>query len=106
VLYLAGIESAGGKAMKLAEAFIRPAALVSGFTALFILASIDTGEAAKKKAAAPADPATSVCFLVHHPVCATKGSARQTYNNSCYARIDGAKIVAQGACPAGKKKKS
>jgi hypothetical protein len=88
--------------MTLVRALIQSSAAVFAIATLFVVASAGVGEAAKKKAAAPAEPKTSVCFLVHHPVCAMKGTSRQTYTNSCYARLDGAKVLSQGACPAAK----
>lgn len=91
--------------MKFVQVFGRHITVVAALAAMFILATGATGEAAKKKAAEAAPgPATSVCFLVYHPVCASKGQTRQTYNNSCYARLDGAKISASGACPTPRKK--
>jgi hypothetical protein len=90
--------------MNIGQRWIAPAVTVSAIGALLLLSSPAMSQG-KKKSAAPAEPKTHVCFLVQHPVCATKGSARVTYNNSCYARADGAKVVAQGACPAPKMKK-
>jgi hypothetical protein len=48
--------------------------------------------------AAPAMP--GLCwFGPKAPVCAERGKQRFTYNNARCATMDGAKVVAQGACP-------
>ncbi|HEU4661748.1 MAG TPA: hypothetical protein VFS63_13915 [Pseudolabrys sp.] len=74
-------------------------------SAAFMLAAAGTSEAAKKKATAkPAAPPAQaiVCFNAGAPVCATKGGAKFTYANSCYAMKDGAKITSSSACKSAK----
>jgi hypothetical protein len=71
--------------------------------------------AKKKKAAAAAPPAPTAqwptCWgAPYGPVCASKGDAKFTYINACYAMKDQAKGAKAGACKeakaGGKKKKA
>ena len=39
-----------------------------------------------------------VCTREYKPVCASRAGVLRTYPNACEARVDGARIVAQGAC--------
>ena len=79
------------------------AALVAAAAAVIAIGSAVPGEAKTKKKKAEAAPAPAICLLAErHPVCAVKGGVKFTYANSCYAAQDGAKVVSQKACPAGK----
>ncbi len=40
----------------------------------------------------------TVCTEQYEPVCGRINSVRKTYSNRCFARADGAAIVAQGPC--------
>jgi hypothetical protein len=40
----------------------------------------------------------TVCTEQYEPVCGRIDGIRKTYSNRCYARADGASIVAQGRC--------
>ncbi|SRR5579872_267714 len=42
----------------------------------------------------------TVCTEQYEPVCGRINGFRKTYSNRCYARADGASIVAQGRCAA------
>lgn len=42
------------------------------------------------------------CVQPSAPVCGAKGGMKFTYDNSCYAMKDGAKVVSKGACKSGK----
>lgn len=39
-----------------------------------------------------------VCIEVYQPVCGRKGHVTKTYSNTCFAKADGAKVVALGPC--------
>jgi hypothetical protein len=84
------------------------AAFVAATAAAFVLGSLSAGEAkAKQKpAAAPAWSASpsNICFNSSGPVCAAKGKdgLKFTYASSCTATAEGAKIVANKACPPAK----
>jgi Kazal-type serine protease inhibitor domain len=45
-------------------------------------------------------PRPTVCTEQYEPVCGRINGVRKTYSNRCYARADGASIVAQGRCAA------
>jgi hypothetical protein len=45
-------------------------------------------------------PRPIVCTEQYEPVCGRIDGVRKTYSNRCYARADGASIVAQGRCAA------
>ena len=72
-----------------------------GVTAVFIaLGSATTAEAAKKSKKAAAAPAQSYGFCTlqaRTPVCATRGTTKQSYANACFAQADGAKGAKAGA---------
>jgi len=79
------------------------AALVAATAAVIAIGSAVPSEAKTKKKKAEAAPAPALCLIVeHHPVCGVKGGTKVTYANGCYAAQDGAKVVSQQACPAGK----
>jgi outer membrane biosynthesis protein TonB len=79
------------------------AALVAATAAVIAIGSAVPSEAKTKKKKAEAAPAPTLCLIVeHHPVCGVKGGTKVTYANGCYAAQDGAKVVSQKACPAGK----
>jgi hypothetical protein len=79
---------------------IAPATLVA--VALVFGATGASDAKGKKKEAAPQQ--TAFCMTaVAAPVCATRGGAKFTYANSCYAVTDGAKASRAGACKAAKK---
>jgi hypothetical protein len=59
---------------------------------LFIVSLFVTGTA-------QAEP--KVCPHLVAPVCALKGTARTTFNNSCEAERDGANVLHDGACEGG-----
>jgi len=82
-------------------------AFIAATAAAFMIGSVDSSEAAKKKKAeaAPA-PVSAYCWGTSKPVCATRGGMNFTYANSCYAANDGAKVASQGACKAPKAMKS
>ena len=78
---------------------ILPVALVA---AAFLVGTVGASDAKAKKEAAPQQ--TALCMTVmESPVCGTRGGAKFTYANSCYAMQDGAKVSRAGACSAGKK---
>jgi hypothetical protein len=82
-------------------------AFVAVTAAAFVIGSAATGEAkGKKKMAAAA--ATTPVFCVPgegKPVCATKGGAKYTYADACFAAHDGAKVISNKACPGMKEPK-
>jgi hypothetical protein len=85
------------------------AAIWAGFAGLAILAS-PSSEAAVPQASStrtmtaqlePKDMGKrrpTVCTEQYEPVCGRIDGIRKTYSNRCYARADGASIVAQGRC--------
>ena len=82
------------------------AAFIAATAAAFVIGSGGTSEAkGKKKEAAPPQQ-TVICFNMGTPVCATKGGNKYTYANSCWAAREGAKVVANKACPAPKAAKA
>jgi len=83
------------------------AAVIAMTAVAFVIGSAVTSEAAKKKKAEAAPPPPPACWLTaDKAVCATKGSMKFTYKNSCYAAKDGAKVVSDKACPAKAAKKA
>jgi Kazal-type serine protease inhibitor domain len=42
----------------------------------------------------------AVCTEQYAPVCGQVGRVTKTYSNSCFARADGAKVIAHGPCGA------
>jgi hypothetical protein len=52
------------------------------------------GEAAPKPT-----PTPIFCTENYDPVCGSKEGAAKTYSNACFAKADGAKVVADGECP-------
>jgi hypothetical protein len=80
------------------------AAVVAAATVAFVVGSAEISEAkAKKKMAAAPPPAPfAFCYQPHKAVCGEKGGQKFTYVNACYAQKDGAKVMADGACPAKK----
>lgn len=84
------------------------AAFVAIAATAFVLGGVSSSEAKgkKKKMAAPAPTQATCMFSGPAPVCATRGGMKFTYRNACYASKDGAKVVAQKACPAPKAKKA
>jgi Kazal-type serine protease inhibitor domain len=52
----------------------------------------------------PALPAAerrpTVCTEQYLPVCGRVGDVDKTYSNACFARADGAAVIAQGPCAA------
>jgi hypothetical protein len=78
-------------------------AVIAATAAAFMLGSVGVGEAKgkKKPAAAPAMmmAPSNICAMPYGPVCAVRGGMKFTYNNACYAKAEGAKIVSQKACP-------
>src|ERR1700687_2424147 len=77
------------------------AALVTLATAAFVLGSVGSSEAAKKKGGAKASMSTS------GKVCAAKGKEglKFTSANASFAKNDGAKVVSAGPCKDKKAKK-
>ena len=60
-------------------------------------------EAKHKMAAAPKPEPLRFCTgFYYKPVCGLINGARQTYGSECWAKQQGAKIIAQGACMAPK----
>jgi Kazal-type serine protease inhibitor domain len=43
----------------------------------------------------------AVCTEQYAPVCGQAGRVTKTYSNRCFARADGAKVIAQGSCRSG-----
>ena len=78
------------------------AAFVAAAAVAFVIGAPGIGEAkGKKKEAAPASP-PAFCDMMQAPVCGVKGGMKNTYANSCYARMDGAKVISSKACAAPK----
>ena len=79
------------------------AALVTFATAAFVLGTVGSSEAAKKKKGAAPKAAVSTSGKV----CAVKGKdgLKFTYADAVWARGDGAKVVSQGPCKEKKAKK-
>lgn len=44
----------------------------------------------------PSQP--QMCPMIYAPVCATRGSSRKTFGNSCQARAEGYRVIANGQC--------
>ena len=85
------------------------AAVVAATAAAFVIGSVDIGEAkGKKKKAAAAPASMGLCFSPDSPTkyCAVKGGMKFTYLNSCQAKLEGAKIISNKACPAAKAMKA
>ena len=77
------------------------ATFVAAAAVAFVIGSAVPSEAAKKKKAAAAAPPPQQPTCLLNPqgkVCATKGSAKFTYFNACYAMKDGAKSATSGEC--------
>ncbi|MGH6981443.1 MAG: hypothetical protein ACREFC_09575 [Stellaceae bacterium] len=51
---------------------------------------VDDGPALRKK--------PTICTMQYAPVCGKKNGSTRTYSNSCFARADGAKVIAAGPC--------
>ncbi len=47
-----------------------------------------------------------VCTEQYAPVCGQIGWITKTYSNACFARADGAKVIAQGPCRSGDRRKT
>lgn len=43
----------------------------------------------------------AVCTEQYAPVCGRMGSVTKTYPNKCFARTEGARVIAQGPCRSG-----
>ena len=83
------------------------AAVLAVTAAAFVIGSAVPSDAKAKKKKAEAAPPPATCWLTtDKAVCATKGGMKFTYKNSCYAAKDGAKVVADKACPAKAAKKA
>jgi Kazal-type serine protease inhibitor domain len=39
-----------------------------------------------------------ICTEQYLPVCGKKNGVTKTYSNGCFARLDGAKVIAKGPC--------
>lgn len=81
---------------------ITTALLVAGAAAFLAIGTATPSFAAKKKAAAAAEPSNVFCFQQQKPVCATRGGMKMTYASACFAQRDGATVVADRACGAKK----
>jgi len=66
--------------------------------ALAILASPLSAAAAQLEPNDMGKRRPTVCTEQYEPVCGRINGVRKTYSNRCYARADGADIVAQGRC--------
>ena len=44
-------------------------------------------------------PTPIFCAENWDPVCGAKNGAAKTYSNPCFAKADGAKVIAEGECP-------
>ena len=67
--------------------------------AAFVIGSAAPSDAKSKKKAEAAAPPPVCWFAADQPVCGTKGGMKFTYSNACNAAKDGAKVVANKACP-------
>jgi hypothetical protein len=72
----------------------------TNWRAAAIAAVLLTGSMADARAndqmVAPRRP--TICTEQYLPVCGQRGSVIKTYSNACFARADGAKVIAQGPC--------
>jgi hypothetical protein len=77
------------------------AVIIAATAVAFVIGSAMPSEAKGKKAKKVAAPqyTPSCMFNAGNPVCAVKGGNKFTYKNACYAGNDGAKVVANKACP-------
>jgi hypothetical protein len=75
------------------------AAVLGAIAVTFAIGSGGTSLAKTKKAAAQQQGS---CNMEPKQVCGAKGGMKITYASGCYAVNDGAKVVSQGACKAGK----
>jgi len=83
------------------------AAFIAAVATAFVIGSggASLAKPKKKKEAAPPQQ-TVICFGMGTPVCAEKGGNKYTYANACWAAREGAKVVANKACPAPKAAKA
>jgi len=71
------------------------------------IGSADAKYRHKKKAAAPPPPPPAWCpYTAPQPVCGSLKGHKFTYNDACFAAKDGAKVVANHACPVKKAHKA
>ncbi len=76
------------------------AAFIAAATLAFAIGSAGPSQAKGKKKMAAAPPQPVICFNMGTPVCATKAGNKYTFANACWAASEGAKVVANKACPA------
>jgi Kazal-type serine protease inhibitor domain len=48
----------------------------------------------------------AMCTEQYAPVCGQIGRITKTYSNTCFARADGAKVIAKGPCHSGDGRKT
>jgi hypothetical protein len=82
------------------------AAFIAAATLAFAIGSAGPSQAKGKKKMAAPPPQPVICFNMGTPVCATKAGNKYTFANACWAAREGAKVVANKACPAPKAMKA
>jgi hypothetical protein len=82
------------------------AAFIAATAAAIAIGSAGPSQAKGKKKMAAAPPQPVICFNMGTPVCATKAGAKYTFANACWAAREGAKVIANKACPAPKATKA
>jgi hypothetical protein len=81
-------------------------ALIAVTAAAIAIGAAGPSQAKSKKKMAPPPPQPVFCFNMGTPVCATKAGAKYTFANACWAAREGAKVIANKACPAPKATKA
>jgi Kazal-type serine protease inhibitor domain len=64
-------------------------ALAGGLVGAWTASAAEPGKSTKRP---------EICTEQYLPVCGKKNGVSKTYSNACFARADGAKVVAQGPC--------
>lgn len=82
------------------------AAFIVATAAAIAIGSATPSQAKSKKKMAAPPPQPVICFNMGAPVCATKAGAKYTFANACWAAREGAKVIANKACPAPKAMKA
>jgi hypothetical protein len=70
-------------------------AIASLPAALLALSAVATADAPPPP---PKPQPKDFCIEVYQPVCGTKDGQRKTYSNRCFATVDGASDIGDGAC--------
>jgi hypothetical protein len=84
------------RAALLAAQIARASRLSAALAQTIVLATGTVTAQLEPKDSSPRRP--TVCTEQYAPVCGRSNGVLKTYSNQCYARADGADIIAQGPC--------